>query len=163
MKSIFSLIFGLVFCLMVVSCAKEREISVEIGNPFIEVETLEEAEEIAGFKITLPENYFDESYEKTIRAIEDKFIEIDYRGLDEWIIIRKSLYDGEEDISGDYNEYPEERTELYGDVKALIRGNEGKINVVSWKDGDYVYSININPGGIGIDEQVFYEMVWEID
>lgn len=93
------------------------------------------------FQLDLPDNFFDKSYERKIKAIENKFIEVDYRGLEEWIIIRKSLYYGEEDISGDYNEYPEERTELYGDIKVLLRGNEGKINVISWRDGDYVYSM----------------------
>ena len=115
------------------------------------------------FQLDLPDNFFDKSYERKIKAIENKFIEVDYRGLEEWIIIRKSLYYGEEDISGDYNEYPEERTELYGDIKVLLRGNEGKINVISWRDGDYVYSVNINPGGIGIDEEVLYEMTWQVD
>lgn len=163
MKKISVLIFSLLCCLIIVSCGKKQETSIEMRNPFVEVNTLKEAEEIAGFQLTLPGNFFDEGYERRIMAIENKFIEVDYRGLDEWIIIRKSLYDGEEDISGDYNEYPEERTELYGDIKVLLRGNEGKINVVSWKDGDYVYSVNINPGGIGIDKEIFYEMVWGID
>lgn len=163
MRKIFGLVFSLMCCLVIVSCVKKQETSVGIGNPFIEVNTLKEAEDIAGFQLDLPDNFFDKSYERKIKAIENKFIEVDYRGLEEWIIIRKSLYDGEEDISGDYNEYPEERTELYGDIKVLLRGNEGKINVISWRDGDYVYSVNINPGGIGIDEEVLYEMTWQVD
>lgn len=163
MKKISVLIFSLLCCLIIVSCVKKQETSIEIINPFVEVNTLKEAEEIAGFQLTLPDNFFDESYERKIRAIGNKFIEVDYRGLDEWIIIRKSLYDGEEDISGDYNEYPEERTEVYGDIKVLLRGNEGKINVISWRDGDYVYSVNINPGGIGIDEEILYEITWQVD
>lgn len=159
MKKIYVLIFSLLCCLVIVSCDKKQETRIEIIDPFIEVNTLKEAEEISGFQLNLPDNFFDESYERKVRAIENKFIEVDYRSLEEWIIIRKSLYDGEGDISGDYNEYPEHRTEIYGDIKVLLRGNEGKINVISWIDGDYVYSVNINPGGIGIDEDIFYEIL----
>lgn len=156
MKKIFSLLFVFLICMITVGCDKNSEDTTQVYKNFKQVNSLNEAEEILGFGIDINEKIFGDGYEKRIQIIEPKLIELHYNQLDQWIIIRKALYEGDEDISGDYNEYPQKDTKIIDDIQFIIRGNDDKINVVSWKKDKYSYSLNINPGGIGFgDEEVF--------
>ena len=83
--------------------------SAQLANPFTDTDTLEEAQEIAGFEIEVPAAvslYTVVSY----RAIEGEMLEIIFsdRKGEEGYRIRKAA--GEDDISGDYNEYAKEKT-----------------------------------------------------
>ena len=162
MKKIFSLFFVLLICIMMVSCVKTSEGTVQVYRNFIEVNSLSEAEEIVGFGIDIDEKILGDGYEKRIQVIEQKLIEVHYNQLDQWIIIRKALYNGDEDISGDYNEYPKKDTKIVDDIKFITRGSSDEINVVCWKKQGYSYSLNINPGGIGFDDEKVFSIVLQI-
>ena len=117
---------------------------VAIPNPFIETKTIEEAIELAGFDIVLPED-MPEGFEITsIRTIENQMIEVIYLNGDKEIRIRKAK--GSDDISGDYNEYSEivENKEI-GD-SAEIKGNDGKVSVITWISGDYTFALCADEG-----------------
>ena len=123
--------------------SKETEDSTQIANPFVDCDTLEDACALAGFDISVPETI--EGYEKPVnRAIENDLIEIIYQNGDNEIRIRKAL--GDEDISGDYNEYAENSTITQEDLEIATRGAEGKINVATWVKGDYTYSVSVSDG-----------------
>ncbi len=109
-------------------------------SPFTDCKSLEEAEEVAGFDISIPDKI--EGYDAISYAAmqQDKLIQVDYSKDDNrYICIRKAV--GDEDISGDYNVYKEEtRAELDG-RQVTFKGNDGKVSLATWTDGDYAYSL----------------------
>lgn len=134
---------------------------VQIPNPFIDCVTIEEAQKLAGFNITMPDT-MPEGYSRTaIRAVKNKEIEIIYLNGDSEIRFRKAIGSaiGIEDISGDYNAYKEVKESEIGKVKVTMKGDEGKVNVSTWSSGEYVFSITVNCGGIGLDASIIRDMV----
>ena len=112
--------------------------SAQLANPFTDTDTLEEAQEIAGFEMEVPaavSPYTAVSY----RAIEGEMLEIifsDSKG-EEGYRIRKAA--GEDDISGDYNEYAKEKmVRLTDGTKVTLRGDkEDAWSVAVWtKDAE---------------------------
>lgn len=130
--------------------------SVQIPNPFIDYTTIEDAQKLAGFNMTIPQT-MPEGYSKSaIRAIKSKMIEIIYLNGDSEIRIRKAI--GNEDISGDYTSYKEEKETQINGVKVTMKGDNGKVNVAVWNDGGYVFSITVNCGGTGLDSTIISNM-----
>lgn len=125
--------------------------SAQLANPFTDTDTLEEAQEIAGFEMEVPaavSPYTAISY----RAIEGEMLEIIFsdRNGEEGYRIRKAA--GEDDISGDYNEYAKEKTVRLSDgTKVTLRGDkEDAWSVAVWtadaEDEESAYSFAICSG-----------------
>ena len=96
----------------------------QIANPFTDAGTLEEAQDIAGFAFSVPEE--DIPHETlAYRAAEHEMIEViflDEEG-EEYCRVRKAA--GDDDISGDYEEYAGEKTmDLPGGITLTVRGEE---------------------------------------
>ena len=53
---------------------------------------------------------------------------------------------GDNDISGDTNSYPEESTIQVLHFDATVKGSDGKVNVATWKQFGWTYSITSNKG-----------------
>lgn len=136
------------------------EEKVQLPNPFVDCETLEQGEKVAGFEISLPENLPEGFQQATIRGIENNLIEIVYTNGEDEICIRKAK--GEEDISGDYNTYKENDTLEFEGFTVAIKGDNGKRNVASWVVDEYSYAISVNPSGEGIDEDSLINMIENI-
>lgn len=118
--------------------------SAAVASPYQEVNSLQEASEIAGFDMKVPES-IGEYNNQLISVIDGKIIEVRYLSSDEkdtGIIIRKSR--GDEDISGDYNTYSTNITEnIYGkDVN--LRGDGEKIFVAAWTEDGFSYAVATN-------------------
>ena len=149
--------------------------SVEIPNPFTDCTTLEEAAALSGFSLIAPEKI--EGYsQKTITVIENEMIQILYHNADEYsdlsdeelneidwekagfmpdnVLIRKAISD--EDISGDYNEYENTKTVSVNDLQVTLRGNSERVNVATWKDGEYAYAIST---GADISSEKMLELI----
>ncbi len=98
--------------------------SAQIANPWIDAETLEEAEDLAGLKMSVPEAY--RPYTETVyRAIKDGMLEVIFldKAEKEGYRIRKAA--GEDDISGDYNEYAKEKKiKLKDGTEVTLRGEK---------------------------------------
>lgn len=168
MKNIFILLFGLSLCLFFIGCEAKKDNLTEENSSifretFFEVKDLNEVKDIAGFPIKIPEQIFEKDFRSEIRAIEGKVIQVTYYGIEQLIIIRKAIDSGEDDVSRDFNDYPEQFVETVGGVKVLLRGNEGKINVMSWSYGNFNYAINVNPGGIGFNKDDVYKIMEQIE
>ena len=125
--------------------------SAQIANPFTDTKTLEEAQEIAGFDMQVP----DAAVPYTIvnyRAVEGEMLEIIFRDRkgEEGYRIRKAA--GEDDISGDYNEYAKEKTIRLSDgTKVTLRGDkDDEWSVAVWTaedgEGKDVYSFAVCSG-----------------
>lgn len=114
--------------------------NTQIPNPFVDCDTLADAAALAGFDIIVPDSV-DGYEERAITAMENDMIQVLYLHGDDQVCIRKAV--GEEECSGDYNVYSEEKTVTVGDKAVTMRGNNGKVMVAVWTEGGYSYSIGI--------------------
>lgn len=165
---VFTLCMSLAFALS--GCGSDKE-KVEIPNPFTECATLEEAAAIAGFDLIVPdqiEGYTDRQISAIDQELiqvdytngntEDANSDSEISGdeaigdgnnndgsenteaeEDPSLYIRKGA--GNEDISGDYNEYSETNTLSVDGLSVTVKGDDGKISVAIWTDGDYSFAI----------------------
>ena len=100
-------------------------------SPFQPCDTLDAAEEMAGFDLTLPKTA------DGLEAIENEMIQAFYGEDGSDMLIRKAL--GSEDISGDYIEYAQVET-VDG---VTLKGENGLFSLALWTDGGYTYSISV--------------------
>lgn len=114
--------------------------NTQIPNPFVDCDTLADAAALAGFDIIVPDSV-DGYEERAITAMENDMIQVLYLHGDDQVRIRKAV--GEEECSGEYNAYSEEKTVTVGDKEVALRGNNGKVMVAVWSEGGYSYSIGI--------------------
>ena len=119
--------------------------STEIANPYVDCETLEEAGELAGFDISVPDEIDGGYTQGTIQAVENEMIQVIYTTeAGEEITLRKGT--GTEDISGDYTAYAEENTLDVDGTSVTARGNDGLVYAATWTDGTYTYAITASAG-----------------
>ncbi len=148
MKKILVVLLGIVMIFSLAACQKDDGGKDQIANPWQDFETLDKAEETAGFKLDAPAELTGYP-NKHIQAIKEEMIQIFYEAEAEGenvdtVLIRKGK--GSEDISGDYNEYKEtEEAEVNGN-KVTVKGNEGKVSLAIWTEGDYSYSVSVSGG-----------------
>jgi uncharacterized membrane protein len=131
--------------------------NVRISSPFIDCDTIDVAGKIAGFTVTVPEKMPQSYVQKSIVAVENKMVQVIYANGEKEILIRKAK--GNEDISGNFSEYTETNTVTVGSIKVSTRGDNGKINVATWVDGEYTYSITANSDEKGLDTTAISNMV----
>lgn len=114
-----------------------EEGTVQIANPFVDVNSLEEAAAGAGFELTAPDEI--EGYQgQAITYIEGQMIQVIYGDEENNLYLRKGA--GTEDIAGDYNEYEiTEEREIAGQT-VTVRANADGIHTITWTDGDYSYA-----------------------
>ena len=112
-------------------------------NPFVDCDSLEEACEIAGIDLEIPDDFGFE-FERIYRAMDGRMIEVIFMdGSEEVYRIRKGLVsEFGEDISGDYNEYSVSTNVDSATYAATLNGNgEDEVSNAVWNDGTYAYSI----------------------
>ena len=122
--------------------AKEAEKTGEqLPNPLLECKTLQDAADITGFSITVPER-IDGYPHRMIQTIDKTTIEVRDENQDGGtVMIRKAAGNG--DISGDYNQYPEVASKTIDGVSVTCKGKNGKIFLATWTNQGYTYSISI--------------------
>lgn len=111
--------------------------NVEIANPVVGYQTLEDAEKAVGFDITVPD---DIKQFINYSVIADSILEIEFKGG----YLRKAR--GAEDISGDYNTYKNSDVLNSNGKQYSVKGNGGKISLVTWTDGDFTYCLGFKNG-----------------
>jgi len=136
----------------------------QIANPFTDYESLEEAEAAAGFELQIPEapqGYATVCY----RVMDDSMIEVIWlSGEDEEAAeayrVRKAA--GEDDISGDYNEYAEVNT-IDSDGRTItLKGNDGKVFLMTWTRDGYTYAVDIDMNGEGLSQEAAEELAGSV-
>ena len=106
--------------------------SAQIPNPFVECDTLAQARQLAGFSLTLPADV----QAAGISVLPGKMIQV--RG-DNGLSIRKAL--GQEDVSGDYNAYPQTETLPLQGTEITLKGTGDQVMIAVWTRGGYTYAI----------------------
>ena len=123
--------------------------NMQIPNPFVDCASLDEAAGLAGFDIAVP-GKFDGYPNVVYQAIKDELIQVLYFDGDpeaetsSMVMVRKGT--GEGDISGDYNEYPEDETVKMHGVDVTLKGENGLVFCATWTWNGYAFAINADRG-----------------
>ena len=118
----------------------------QMGNPWTEWNSIEEAEAAVGFSVGLPEVIADSYKAAEFRTMNGQLLEIVYRDKDFEVCLRKQKGEGQ-DISGDYNEYETCSEESLGGgtiVSYYNSGDNAVKQVISYKG--YSWSL-VAPNG----------------
>lgn len=115
--------------------------SIGMPNPFRDYTTLSEAEEAAGYTLTLPEDteeYTDVSY----RAIPKDLLEVIYeKDGSEALRIRKGA--DKSDVSGDYSTYKTVKTISVDGTRVRMKGNStNRMSLATWQKDGHAYALS---------------------
>lgn len=151
MKKMISFVLVMMMVFVLAACGSSKSQSgaasdpnQQIPNPITECETLEEAAELCGIKMSVPD-MIDGFEDCQIFAYADLgMIEVDYQNADETVSIRKAS--GDADISGDYNEYALEETVDVDQLQVTMKGADGLYNLAIWTNDGNTYAISANGG-----------------
>lgn len=121
-----------------------QEQQIQIPNPFVTVKTLEEAEQLAGFKIKLPSKLVTDYTQDGISAIKDTLININFTKENNMVGVRKGK--GTADVSGDYTIYQNEEKITANNIQTTIKGNNGTFNLAIWQNEGFAYSVHLASG-----------------
>lgn len=146
----------------------EQKFDIEIPDPFSECSSLEEAAQNAGFSFNVPETV-DGYAQRIIRTTAGEegsaMIEVIYQNeidgnenTDSADEIRMRKANGDEDISGDYTEYSETSSLTVGNIQVTAKGGHGNINLATWTDNGYTYSIGVY-SKTGITAEEMYDFI----
>ena len=110
--------------------------------------------EAAGFSVAEVENIPFEVEKAEYRLITGDLAEIAYSGEGDTLTFRVSA--GEEDNSGNYTVYEEEKEVRVQGKTVALRGEKGKYYLAVWKEAGYSYSLwDVR----GLDEELFLKMI----
>ncbi|MBR3234100.1 MAG: hypothetical protein IKG11_00625 [Atopobiaceae bacterium] len=122
---------------------QEQGEPVGIANPFIDCASAMEASSVAGFDVSFPESVPGYN-QRFYQAIEGKLAQCFYSNGDTRVLVRKGT--GSEDISGDYNEYPQVNQVNVGDVTVTEKGNDNLVYCAIWTKDGFSFAIDADTG-----------------
>lgn len=111
------------------------------GRSVEEVESMQQATEITGFTMRIPEGKAPYT-EKTISVIGEDMIEVAYSKEESFAVgysIRKARAEG--DISGDYTEYTESKEVDSEGRKVTLKGEAGRCSLALWEENGFSYAV----------------------
>ena len=144
MKKIIMFTLGILTILALAGCNKkiqEEEPMMQIPNPFMEYGSIGEAEKAVGFDFTVSEGINGAS-EYVYRVMNGEMMEIICRNAAGEEVARFRKAKGSDDISGDYNEYSDVRTD--NSLKNITyRGENGMFTGAIWVEGEYTFALSL--------------------
>ena len=111
------------------------------GRSVEEVESMQQATELTGFTMRIPEGKAPYT-EKTISVIGEDMIEVAYSKEEPFAVgysIRKARAEG--DISGDFTEYPDIREVNFEGRKVTLKGEAGTNSLALWEENGFSYAV----------------------
>ncbi len=115
--------------------------TAQIPNPWTGCTTLADAAALIGYDFTVPDSV-DGYPDVTIAVLEsEQLTEVQYSSGNARLCLRKAP--GSDDISGDFNQYAESNAVDVDGRSVTLQGNDGQVQLATWLDGDYIYSIGI--------------------
>lgn len=166
MKKILSLVLVLALVLALAACGAAATLPTDedniqqIPNPWLDVVTMDEAEALLGYGMTVPETVAGLS-QSAIRALNDsdKILEVQYGGESgDRASLRKGT--GSEDISGDSTDYAKTETVTLGDITVTEKGDGENVFSAVWTKGDYSYAFFST---IGVSAEALSELIAGIE
>ena len=132
--------------------------SVQIANPWTDYDTIQDAAQKTGFKLSVPDSISGYKQE-LVQVLDDELIQVIYQNESDAkksIYVRKSKGSG--DISGDYNLYNDSFKITVGEYEVTEKGNNGQIMQAVWTYEGYTYSV----GCPGMDAAQLEEIIGQI-
>lgn len=129
-----------------IGAAPETPDTVRLPNPFTDHDTLDQAARAAGFSLTVPEEAGG-SPRRHIQTLDTEMIQVFYGDEDGEVCVRKAP--GGEDISGDYNVYPQTTAADVDGAEVVMKGEEDRFHLALWTRGGYTYAILARGGMSG--------------
>ena len=127
-----------------ISSPVPEESETMVANGMVEVTSKEELSEAVGFPVKsaqslpfLPQSIYYTSY-------WGEMAQIDYANGGSMACFRQSL--GEEDNSGDWNEYPAKESFTVNGCAVTLKGEADSYTLAIWRDGTYSYSLSLSAG-----------------
>ena len=111
------------------------------GRSVEEVGSMQQATELTGFTMRIPEDKAPYT-EKTISVIGEDMIEVAYSKEEPFAVgysIRKARAEG--DISGDYTEYTESKEVDSEGRKVTLKGEDGTYSLALWEENGFSYAV----------------------
>ena len=111
------------------------------GRSVEEVGSMQQATELTGFTMRIPEDKAPYT-EKTISVIGEDMIEVAYYKEEPFAVgysIRKARAEG--DISGDFTEYPDVREVDFEGRKVTLKGEAGIFSLAIWEENGFSYAV----------------------
>lgn len=111
------------------------------GRSVEEVASMQQATELTGFTMRIPEGKAPYT-EKTISVIGEDIIEVAYSKEEPFAVgysIRKARAEG--DISGDYTEYTESKEVDSEGRKVTLKGEAGTYSLTLWEENGFSYAV----------------------
>lgn len=115
-----------------------------IINPIEGFDTIEEAQKVLKFKVTVPKELLGKYNIKYISTISRDLFQICYISNQGDILFR--MGQGTEDISGDYNNYKTNNIVNINGNNVKLKGDDNLIKVAVWSINDMSYSISVDAG-----------------
>lgn len=107
---------------------------------------LADAEAAAGIEMGIPDAIGEYSPTAFLTWYERAYIDAVYTDGDGNIAAHVRKAAGDEDISGDYNDYSETSAQEIGGHSVTVKGEGGKIMTAVWADGGYSFSVSVDSG-----------------
>lgn len=118
--------------------------SAGVPNPLVNYKTVEEAADAMGQPVKVPETMVWGFARRSIDVIDGRILQISYEGEKKSMITYRTAAIAEGDISGDYNEYPQENELTIGELTVLTGGDGDLISLAVWDDGEMTYSLSFD-------------------
>ena len=127
-----------------ISSPAPEESETTIANGMVEVASKEELSEAVGFPVKSAQSlpFFPQSIYYT--SYWGEMAQIDYANGGSMACFRQSL--GEEDNSGDWNEYPAQESLTVNGCAVTLKGEADSYTLAIWQDGTYSYSLSLSAG-----------------
>lgn len=127
-----------------ISSPTPEESETTIANGMVEVASKEELSEAVGFPVKSAQSlpFFPQSIYYT--SYWGDMAQIDYANGGSTACFRQSL--GEEDNSGDWSEYPAQKSLTVNGCAVTLKGEADSYTLAIWQDGTYSYSLSLSAG-----------------
>lgn len=127
-----------------ISSPTPEESETTIANGMVEVASKEELSEAVGFPVKSAQSL--PFFPQSIYYISywGEMAQIDYANGGSTACFRQSL--GEEDNSGDWSEYPAQKSLTVNGCAVTLKGEADSYTLAIWQDGTYSYSLSLSAG-----------------
>ena len=127
-----------------ISSPVPEESETMITNGMVEVTSKEELSEAVGFPVKSAQSL--PFFPQSIYYISywGEMAQIDYANGGSTACFRQSL--GEEDNSGDWSEYPAQKSLTVNGCAVTLKGEADSYTLAIWQDGTYSYSLSLSAG-----------------
>ena len=127
-----------------ISSPTPEESETTIANGMVEVASKEELSEAVGFPVKSAQSL--PFFPQSIYYISywGEMAQIDYANGGSTACFRQSL--GEEDNSGDWSEYPAQKSLTVNGCAVTLKGEADSYTLAIWTDGNYSYSLSLSSG-----------------